>query len=512
MRIDLVIRKEGSQWCLFTADGSRKLGCHDTKEGAMAQEAAVRSNEAKAASLAKDDASVLEVALALSGHVNLASPPGRVSVLFDSKIDTSKAVELEDGSARMEVLLAPEGTDFENGRDTFNLEKADLETAIQNFVKRGGPVPVTIGHWPDDERQRQGAAAWIENLTRKTIGDKSFLAATMRFLSNTWGRIKNDEFKFLSMEFWTDDTDQHGNSIGMNIDGAAILNYPFFPLRFDQSKKKTGRFLTLGRFAGESRRAPMDFEVKEVNGKFHVFGKDGKDLGSYASKAEADAEIVKLKAAPPAADTVTVPKTELEKLQADSRELVTMKQRGGGSGGGDNAEVVQLRRKVDDLEKKDAVNEKRTRAQRVRLAVDRLTKPAKEGGLGVHVALGDHKLEDDDGAIKFLESMPFGVSSVEGLEKLAKDTESSAHLPHVTLGSEQQSGIKTGAGGRLDLSTESGRSAAVKQRADEIRKQYDPVVLAKHMESRGQSVEDFARDELHVEFPKAGFIETKKTA
>lgn len=38
----LVIRKKGSKWCLYTSDGSRELGCHDSKEGAEAQEAAVQ--------------------------------------------------------------------------------------------------------------------------------------------------------------------------------------------------------------------------------------------------------------------------------------------------------------------------------------------------------------------------------------------------------------------------------------------------------------------------------------
>lgn len=41
-----MIRQEGDKWCLFTADGSRKLGCHDTRDEALAQERAVQANKA----------------------------------------------------------------------------------------------------------------------------------------------------------------------------------------------------------------------------------------------------------------------------------------------------------------------------------------------------------------------------------------------------------------------------------------------------------------------------------
>lgn len=43
-----VIRKDGDQWCLYTSDGSKKLGCHDSKEGALAQERAIKAQEAQA--------------------------------------------------------------------------------------------------------------------------------------------------------------------------------------------------------------------------------------------------------------------------------------------------------------------------------------------------------------------------------------------------------------------------------------------------------------------------------
>jgi hypothetical protein len=41
-QLDLVIRHEKSQWCLYTHDGSRRLGCHPSREAALRQERAVQ--------------------------------------------------------------------------------------------------------------------------------------------------------------------------------------------------------------------------------------------------------------------------------------------------------------------------------------------------------------------------------------------------------------------------------------------------------------------------------------
>jgi hypothetical protein len=41
-----MIKKSGTQWCLYTKDGSRKLGCHATKAGAEAQERAIMARKA----------------------------------------------------------------------------------------------------------------------------------------------------------------------------------------------------------------------------------------------------------------------------------------------------------------------------------------------------------------------------------------------------------------------------------------------------------------------------------
>lgn len=50
--VTATIRKCGSQWCLYTKDGSRVLGKHETKEKAMAQERAIKARQATGAIVA----------------------------------------------------------------------------------------------------------------------------------------------------------------------------------------------------------------------------------------------------------------------------------------------------------------------------------------------------------------------------------------------------------------------------------------------------------------------------
>ena len=57
--VTATIRKCGSKWCLYTKDGSKLLGKHDTKEGAQKQEAAIHAHGAVVAML-DDVADVLE--------------------------------------------------------------------------------------------------------------------------------------------------------------------------------------------------------------------------------------------------------------------------------------------------------------------------------------------------------------------------------------------------------------------------------------------------------------------
>lgn len=596
----LLIKKVGSEWCLFTADGARELGCHPTKADAEAQEAAIKSREAQATDLCtnKDNEGAVEIAAALAhaeiplahgtnfiadeakrgflvkqfetlggrefvtrygsarvvalyaafgsttktcetkaaGHSRDATlfcgalaatarshgagkSPGYAPIyLFDSKIDIKVAKEMSDGSARMDVRLAPEGKDFENAGRDFNLTKVDLEAGIANFQKRGGPVPVTIGHWPDEERQRQPAVAWIERLFRATIDGEKFLMAQMRYLKDTWERIKKDEFKFLSMEFWTNDTDQHGNEIGLNIDGAAILNYPFFPLRFDQSRRRGGFFMTCSSIAPSGRRTMEkdpkkklqegEHEIKEVEGEFCVFDPAGENLGCWPTREEAEAKLAEVVGATKPAEgegeagkggdgeTVTIPKAEYDELRQKGGE--TLRKKGGGES------HLQLR--VTKLEKENAAKDRSLKCSRIRAAVEKLRRDFK-----VQFKLGDYKgFEHDDAATeKFLADRPWGVSDVEGLEKLATDFASCAHLPKAKTGGEKPGGSDAD-GAEPDVLTEDGRAHAVKQRVMALRKEFGAEEIETHCKRRRQTVEEYAREELNNEHPKAGFIKAAK--
>lgn len=42
----MTIRKQKNQWCVFSKDGSKKLGCHSTKEKALKQLRAVEISKA----------------------------------------------------------------------------------------------------------------------------------------------------------------------------------------------------------------------------------------------------------------------------------------------------------------------------------------------------------------------------------------------------------------------------------------------------------------------------------
>jgi len=44
-----MIKKVGKQWCLYSKDGSKKLGCHPSKTAAQRQESAVNISKARKA-------------------------------------------------------------------------------------------------------------------------------------------------------------------------------------------------------------------------------------------------------------------------------------------------------------------------------------------------------------------------------------------------------------------------------------------------------------------------------
>ena len=48
-----MIKKKGNEWCVYTHDGKKELGCHPTKIQAHGQLAAIEASKAKKAKGAK---------------------------------------------------------------------------------------------------------------------------------------------------------------------------------------------------------------------------------------------------------------------------------------------------------------------------------------------------------------------------------------------------------------------------------------------------------------------------
>jgi len=61
MEVTATLRKCGSKWCLYTKDGSRLLGKHETKEKALAQERAIKARQAAGAVIAMLDSIATEL-------------------------------------------------------------------------------------------------------------------------------------------------------------------------------------------------------------------------------------------------------------------------------------------------------------------------------------------------------------------------------------------------------------------------------------------------------------------
>ena len=232
-------------------------------------------------------------------------PPKHAAMvlLFDAEptqIEPGNMQVLTNGDVVKVIRLAEIGIDWINGPNKFSFTKEILNQAIHNHGARGFfPIPITKGHYHDlRERQKQPAVAWIERMY--IVGDE-FLGK-VRFLAKTWLEIVAGEWKGLSLEFFFEDQDQHGNNIGFNIDGAAILNYPFFPLRIDAGKEGTRplTLYTLSRFAPTQEIKPMPAHtIQQVGDQFCVFDSAGVNLGCRPTMEEAQALLLELGGEPP---------------------------------------------------------------------------------------------------------------------------------------------------------------------------------------------------------------------
>jgi Mu-like prophage I protein len=449
-----MIKHEGDQFCLYTKDGSRKIACHPTLRDAEAQEAAIRSRQAQNE--------------ALRGRAVLIA-------LADIPITgTDSAEMLPNGDVLKWIPLADAGEKWVNGPQEFDMTPALIDQGISNWRKDGAnPLVVTIGHTFDPAAP---AAGWIENLERRSDGRPWGL---VHFLADTWSRIEKGEFKYFSLEFYKQTVDRKGEDIGFAFDGGAILNKPFFAIRLDQEKHGgAAPCFALSRFTNDAPAPPSPEPAAPPAAAPPTALQQG-------DKPMSDPNPTPNPPAP-AAPTVTGDKVTLSKAQFDS--LIALQ-----------SENAQLKVKNEELKAKEASNdaritqlERKSSADRIRSAVKTLQRDH-----GVVLQLGDFAIDSSDAdALAWLATQPYGVSTVEGLEKLARDTEATSHLPRVKLGGERSGGGNPDLRTPVDLSTKAGRLESIRRGVSQLRKETAKDELEFMLARRKQSPEAFVAEEL----------------
>jgi hypothetical protein len=421
-------------------------------------------------STAADDA---KIAAALTPYLRIA--------LADLSLTGDDAGDLEvlpNGDVRKWIPLAEAGEKWINGPHEFDMTPELIDQGIANWRADGGnPIVVTIGHTWD---AASPAAAWIEDLERRDDGRPWGLT---RFLAETWARIEKGEFKYFSLEFYKNGTSRKGDAVGFQFDGGAILNKPFFPIRIDQS-----RHAGASPCFALSRLSPATTNAAPAGTEPGRGAADGNNGGSPMP----DPNPNPTPATPPApapvvsGDKVTLSKAQFDGLVALQSENATLK-----------LQNEQLKAEKQALDGRVGAIERRSNADRIRAAAAALQRE------GVILQLGDYDINATEAeALAWLGTHPFGVSTIEGLEKLAKDQEASAHLPRVKLGGERGAGGSTVQRVPEDLTTEAGRKAAVTNRVTELKRTYSKDGLEATLARRRQSLEEFAREDLAADHPQ----------
>lgn len=541
--IELTIRKEGEQWCLYTADGSRKLGCHDTREGAEAQESAVKSNMDRAIGLlqpalvgAARDAHALLASVALSRHPDdtderflarqlvelqdiafvgrfgcqritdmvsehgidpdicaataswqedpekfcallkkaamacgliqkAARDPG--SVRFDlADIDVADGTyeTLENGDVMKWIPLAEAGEKWLNGGREFDITPDAVGQGIKNFEGRGkAPLPVTFGHLDDSGAP---ARAWIEDIE---LRDDQRPWGQLRFLKETWAAIQRGEYKYFSLEFYPSSIDGKGKEIGFEFVGGAILNDPFFPtLRLDQAADRGGACFRLSRFTNTNSDRGV---ARGAGGDMTTPAPAGGTPAVPAPKIDGD--------------KVTLSREQYQELARVREENQTLR-----------GQIEEAKGRESANEKRIQKLEKESGAARIRSAIRMLQRDHR-----IVVPLGDFAIDSsEEECFQWLATAPMGITTIDGLEKLARDQEATAHLPRIPGGKEVGGG--TDRLPPVDLSSETGRKEAVRRRVVQLKKEYSKDELELMVIRRGHTLEDFAAQELAQEHPE----------
>ena len=448
-----MIRQEGGQWCLFTEDGSRKLGCHATEDEAKAQEAGIKAKEAAGRT-----------------GVDLLITLGEISLTEDIQV-------LDNGDVVKSIPLTETGKDFVNGGRKFDITPETVAQAIANFHARGSaPIPITIGHVDDSGAP---AAGWINDIF---AGDDGRPWGKVQFLKDTWADIAAGKYRYFSAEFYPVDVDQKGNEIGFQFDGGAILNKPFFPIRVDQGKRG-GAVFTLSRIRTSTTTKPTS-DRGTADGDGGAMTDEEKKAKEAADKKAAD-EKAALERVHIEGDKVTLSReqyNELAKVRTENAALRGQVEEGRSRNQANEQRITQL--------------ERTSLAGRIRNAVKTLQRDHR-----IVVPLADFAIDSSESeCLEWLATAPMGVTTIEGLEKLAKDQEATAHLPRIPGGKEVSGGSDVLP--PADLTTEAGRSEAVRRRAAQLKREFSKDELQLTLRRRHQTLEEYAAMELASEHPE----------
>jgi hypothetical protein len=166
-------------------------------------------------------------------------------------------------------------------------------------------------------------------------------------------------------------------------------------------------------------------------------------------------------------------------------------------------ENAALRGQVEEGRSRNQANEQRitqlertSLAGRIRNAVKTLQRDHR-----IVVPLADFAIDSSESeCLEWLATAPMGVTTIEGLEKLAKDQEATAHLPRIPGGKEVSGGSDVLP--PADLTTEAGRSEAVRRRAAQLKREFSKDELQLTLRRRHQTLEEYAAMELASEHPE----------
>jgi hypothetical protein len=140
--------------------------------------------------------------------------------------------EIRDGLVRIPLVYssAP-GTVFEQGDNKFKISEADLGQFLRNLAEREAPIDyehlsakatVVPPGWAK-------AAGWLarpDGIKPFTEGRK-LLWGWARFTAAMLAMIKDEEYRYCSIDFGFSDKDETGESVGAKIRALAMTNRPF---------------------------------------------------------------------------------------------------------------------------------------------------------------------------------------------------------------------------------------------------------------------------------------------